>query len=79
MGTPMRTTPKNAIIFALLAGAWGQPHTRRLEDATTIEACTYVPDACAFPFTYLGVEYQTCTDVNSDTFWCSTSSQYTFG
>ncbi|KAH8063109.1 hypothetical protein JL722_2271 [Aureococcus anophagefferens] len=85
MGTPMRTTPRNAIIFALLAGTWGQPHTRRLEDATTIaptayEACTYVPDACVFPFTYLGVEYQTCTDVGAGaTFWCSTTASYQFG
>ncbi|KAH8065491.1 hypothetical protein JL720_12720 [Aureococcus anophagefferens] len=85
MGTPMRTTPRNAIIFALLAGTWGQPHTRRLEDATTIaptayEACSYVPDACVFPFTYLGVEYQTCTDVGAGaTFWCSTTASYQFG
>ena len=85
MGTPMRTTPRNAIIFALLAGTWGQPHTRQLEDATTIaptayEACTYVPDACVFPFTYLGVEYQTCTDVGAGAaFWCSTTASYQFG
>jgi hypothetical protein len=33
----------------------------------------YHPD-CALPFTYNGVEYNSCTDVdNNDKFWCTTN------
>ena len=34
--------------------------------------------ACVFPFKYLNKTYYTCTDVDHDNLWCSTTYDYVF-
>ena len=45
---------------------------------TTDSATESVAKDCVFPFTYAGVQYAQCTDVDSVTGrpWCATASEY---
>ena len=37
---------------------------------------TEVGQACIFPFTYKGITYNSCTDVEEDRPWCATGTDY---
>ena len=36
------------------------------------ECATKSGSECVFPFTYMGIDYESCTSVNHDQLWCPT-------
>ncbi|CAH3028582.1 unnamed protein product, partial [Porites evermanni] len=68
-------------IFVILLRHVFQGETREvsLTTAMTPTVCTLKTtsgECCSIPFTYRGVTYKSCTNVNHHRLWCSLDSQY---